>query len=625
MSNPNQPQVAFKARRGASTATRKPSAGLSASSASTQAVEDDDDFEAGPITKAQIPKTKISFSSTKPVPFASASISTWQEAPALDVDQTMEDADDDAGVPFGMTRAEIERIKKLRADRRNGSEQPDVITPEDAFRIEQAEAEEARLTAHKRRKTAGQLLDVAHSDADGDDTVMRDVQEEQTSMSIRKSSKSGSVEMDEHVHEDVPFPHGDVRKSGMYVQEIPDSEDEDEDSLPLRRLNSLGLLHTDQKLADLFNKYTGSPLTHLQRFNVSGSAILSKVGTEIHDLKAQVEGFGRRRDHLSRAMLTLEPEVHAAEENRKSAERPFLLVSQVHDFVETYVSIMQQCMPAVEKLESRVDAAWRQFYESKKQSSLLTEMAHIRQAASAIFVDADAFTSLGHVYGMFSTWRSEDAISYNQAFADVALPSMLGPLVRYYLIYWELENCRDPEALLLSKRDWFTSLLKFGPEICSRLAEVLLVPPLERWINSMYSVTDAVVHDAVHMTLRDLEAHVLTLNCGNIGVLLMKRIQSESNDVVLPKDPDAWFSVLQRVVELGTLGVWSPETFADFAWVTFLGPRFLPWVRSRFANGIDISKDVKRLQQVVPAVVLSQGSVTAYATQWEEVCAKVKS
>jgi GC-rich sequence DNA-binding factor len=95
--------------------------------------------------------------------------------------------------------------------------------------------------------------------------------------------------------------------------------------------------------------------------------------------------------------------------------------------------------------------------QDQKQFQLAVQQIYAE--AAEMFEDAaDEYSQVPDILAKLEFWKCQEYDSYKDAYVNLCVPKILGPLIRLKLIVWNpLEQCEDFE-----KMQWYSDTMRFG-------------------------------------------------------------------------------------------------------------------------------------------------------------------
>ncbi|XP_075226312.1 PAX3- and PAX7-binding protein 1 isoform X2 [Lycorma delicatula] len=111
-------------------------------------------------------------------------------------------------------------------------------------------------------------------------------------------------------------------------------------------------------------------------------------------------------------------------------------------------------------------------------SSFRSQRDLVEQDAKHVFEDAlDEFSTIKGVLERFEDWRKIDLEAYSEAYVNLCLPKVLGPLIRLQLLMWNPLYQNNGSGGDLEKTVWCHNLLMYGIKQIAPTEEALRADP----------------------------------------------------------------------------------------------------------------------------------------------------
>ncbi|XP_022193893.2 PAX3- and PAX7-binding protein 1 [Nilaparvata lugens] len=185
-----------------------------------------------------------------------------------------------------------------------------------------------------------------------------------------------------------------------------------------------------------------------------------------------------------------------------------------------------------------------------------TQKETVEQDAKHVFEDAlDDFATVGGILERFESWKETDLDAYTEAYVNLCLPKVLGPLIRLNILMW---NPLSQAGNDLERTAWYVSLLNYGIknsetedslksdpdlQLIPRVFEKIIVPKLNQLVDASYDpISTSQSLSLVQIVSNLIQLYpTLSAESKNLNTLLntivLKLRNSIENDVFIPIFP----------------------------------------------------------------------------------------
>lgn len=211
-------------------------------------------------------------------------------------------------------------------------------------------------------------------------------------------------------------------------------------------------------------------------------------------------------------------------------------------------------------------------------SSFRAQRDLVEQDAKHVFEDAlDEFSTIKGVLQRFEGWRKIDIDAYSEAYVNLCLPKILGPLIRLKLLSWNPLYLNGGGSNDLEKTAWCHNLFMYGAkqqlpseeslrsdpdlQLVPRVIEKIVVPKL----NQLVDVSWDPVSTSQTLTLVQLVTHLIqqypTLsNDSKNFTALLNTIVTRMRDAV---ENDVFIPIYPRHLMEGKINIFFQRQFAS--------------------------------------------------------------
>ncbi|XP_065201950.1 PAX3- and PAX7-binding protein 1 [Planococcus citri] len=238
----------------------------------------------------------------------------------------------------------------------------------------------------------------------------------------------------------------------------------------------------------------------------------------------------------------------------------------------------------IRRLKSRNIGTIGSHIEGMSSDDEITEMAATTYRNQKEIIESDArrvfddvveeFVSINDILKRFSGWRKLDKTAYVEAYANLCLPKVLGPIIRMNMLMWNPLNKEEQDSL--ENLYWMNSILLYSAEktdteeslrkdpdlqLLPNLIDKIVVSKLEQIVKAQWDPLSTKETQQLVAVVRSIIDYPFIAPKSKLFTQLMNTIidkmkQAVENDVFIPMFP-------KQLLDSGKLNVFFQKQFAS--------------------------------------------------------------